>query len=89
MFEAVILKLQGLMTPICYIFISVMINEDISCLRLVYLLQIMVETINETAIYHIKILARHKKAPNTFYKILNIPLEINSSMHGNDENILC
>ena len=58
-------------------FISVMINEYISCLRLAYLLQLMVETLNETVIYHIKILAQHKRAPNTFYKILNIPLKIN------------
>ena len=36
----------------------------------------MVETLKETAIYHIKILAQHKRAPNMFYKILNIPLKI-------------
>ena len=54
-----------------------MINEDIPCLRFAYLLQLMVETLNETAIYHIKILAQHERAPNTFYKILNIPLKIN------------
>ena len=57
--------------------ISVIINEDIPCLRLAYLLQLMVEKLNETAIYHIKILAQHERAPNTFYKILNIPLKIN------------
>ena len=58
-------------------FISVMINEDIPCLRLAYLRQLMVETLNETAIYHIKILAQHERAPNMFYKTLNIPLKIN------------
>ena len=54
-------------------FISLMINEDIPCLRLAYLLQLMVEILNETAIYHIKILAQHERAPNTFNRILNIP----------------
>ena len=53
------------------------IKEDIPCLELAYLLQSMVQTLNETAIYHIKILAQHEMAPNTFYKILNIPLKIN------------
>ena len=53
-----------------------MINEEIPCLRLEYLLQLMVETLNETAIYHIKILAQHERAPNMFYKTLNIPLKI-------------
>ena len=57
-------------------FISVMITEDISCLRSAYLLQLLVKTLNETAIYHINILAQHERAPNTFYKILNIPLKI-------------
>ena len=54
-----------------------MINEDIPYLRLAYLMQLMVETLNETAIYHIKILAQHERAPNMFYKTLNIPLKIN------------
>ena len=58
-------------------FISLMIKEDIPCLELAYLLQLMVQTLNETAIYHIKILAQHEMAPNTFYKIFNIPLKIN------------
>ena len=38
-------------------FISLMIKEDIPCLKLAYLLQLMVQILNETAIYHIKILA--------------------------------
>ena len=42
-----------------------------------YLLQLMVQTLNETAIYHIKILIQHEMAPNTFYKWLNIPIKIN------------
>ena len=54
-----------------------MIKEDIPCLELAYLLQLMVQTLNETAIYHIKILAQHEMAPNTFDKIHNIPLKIN------------
>ena len=66
-----------------------MIKEDIPCLRLAYLPQLMVETLNETAIYHIKILAQHERAPNMFYKTLNIQLNNQRSMHGNDENILC
>ena len=53
-----------------------MINEDIPCPRLADLLQSMFKTLNETAIYRIKILA-HERAPNTFYKTLNIPLKIN------------
>ena len=57
-------------------FISLMIKEDIPCLELANLLQLMVQTLNETAIYHIKILAQHEMAPNMFYKILNIPLKI-------------
>ena len=54
-----------------------MIKEDIPCLELAYLLQLMVQTLNETAIYHIQILTQHEMAPNTFDKILNISLKIN------------
>ena len=54
-------------------FISLMIKEDIPYLVLTYLLQLMVKTCNESAIYHIKILTQHKMAPNMFYKWLNIP----------------
>ena len=49
-------------------FISLMITEDIPYLDLTYLLQLMVQTLNETAIYLIKILTQHEMAPNTFYK---------------------
>ena len=70
-------KITSVNDPNMLYSISVMINEEISCLRLAYLLQLMVETLNETAIYHIKILAQHKRAPNMSYKILNIPLKIN------------
>ena len=45
-----------------------MIKEDIPYLESTYLLQFMVQTLNETAIYLIKILTQHKMAPNTFYK---------------------
>ena len=45
-----------------------MIKEDIPYLELTYLLQLMVQTLIETAIYHIQILTPHKMAPNTFYK---------------------
>ena len=50
-----------------------MIKEDIPYLELTYLLQLMEQTLNETAMYHIKILPQHEMAPNTFYKWLNIP----------------
>ena len=48
--------------------------EDIPYLELTYLLQLMVLTLNETAIYHIKILTQHEMAPD--YIWLNIPLQI-------------
>ena len=59
------------------IFYILMSKEDIPCLELAYLLQLMVQTLNETTICYIKILAQHEMAPNTFYKIFNIPLKIN------------
>ena len=65
-----------------------MIKEDIPCLELAYLLQIMVQTLNETAIYHIKILAQHEMAPNTFLLNIQYSFKNQCSMHGNDENIL-
>ena len=61
-------------------FISLMIKEDIPYLESfewTYLLQLMVQTLNETAIYHMEILTQHEMAPNMFYKWLNIPLKIN------------
>ena len=54
-----------------------MIKEDFPYLEWTYLLQLMVKKLNETAIYHIKILTQHELAPNMFYKWLNIPLKIN------------
>ena len=66
-------------------FISVMINEDIPCLKLAYLLQLMVETLNETAIYHIKFLAQHERAPNMFLQNTQYSFKNLHSMHGNDE----
>ena len=60
-------------------FVSLMSKEDIPYLELTYLLLLMVQTLNETAIYFIKILSQHEKAPNTFYKWLNIPVKINVS----------
>ena len=38
--------------------------EDIPYLQLTYLLQLMVQALNETAIYHIKILTQHEMAPD-------------------------
>ena len=58
-------------------FISLMIKEDSPYLEWTYLLQLMVQTLNETAIYHMEILTQHEMAPNTFYRWLNIPLKIN------------
>ena len=46
-----------------------MIKEDMPYLEMLestYLLQFMVQTLNETAIYLIKILTQHEMAPNTF-----------------------
>ena len=57
-----------------------MIKEDIPCLELAYLLQLMVQILNETAIYHIKILAQHEMAPNTF---------LQNTQHSFRINILC
>ena len=54
-----------------------MIKEDIPYLELTYLLQLMVQTLNETAIYHIKIITQHEMAPNMFYEWTNIPLKVN------------
>ena len=46
-------------------FISLMIKEDIPYLEWMYWLQLMVQTLNETAIYHMEILNQHERAPNT------------------------
>ena len=54
-----------------------MIEEDIPYFELAYLLQIMVQTLDEIAICLMKILTQHEMAPNTFYKKLNIRLKIN------------
>ena len=54
-------------------FVSLMIKEDIPYLEWTYLLQLMLQTLIETAIYHMEILTQHEMAPNTFYKWLNIP----------------
>ena len=75
------------MTSMC-VFISLMIKEDIPCLELAYLLQLMVQTLNETAIYHIKILAQHEIAPNTFLQNTQHSFKNQRSMHGKDEKIL-
>ena len=53
-----------------------------------HLLQLMVQTLNETAIYHMEILTLHKMAPNTFYKMTKYSFKNQCSMHGNDENML-
>ena len=44
-----------------------MIKEDIPYPEFTYLLQLMVQTLNETAIYHIKILTQPEMAPNMFF----------------------
>ena len=49
-------------------FISLMIEEDIPYFELAYLLQLMVQTLDEIAICLMKILTQHEMAPNTFYK---------------------
>ena len=44
-----------------------MFKEDIQYLKLTHSLQLMVQTLNEIAIYHIKkILTQHEMAPNKF-----------------------
>ena len=43
-----------------------MIKEDIPRLEWTYILQLMVQTLHETAIYHMEILTQHEMAPNTF-----------------------
>ena len=45
-----------------------MIKEDFPYLKLIYLLQLMVQTLDEMAIYHIKILTQHEMAPYMFNK---------------------
>ena len=47
-------------------FIALMIKEDITYLESTYLLQFMVQTLNETAIYLIKILTQHEMAQTYF-----------------------
>ena len=46
--------------------ISLMSKEDIPHPEFTYLLQLMVQTLNETAIYHIKIPTQHEMAPYVF-----------------------
>ena len=45
-----------------------MIEEDIPYFELAYLLQLMVQTLDETGICLMKTLTGHEMAPNTFYK---------------------
>ena len=77
MFEAVIINITSVNDFSMWYFILLMIKEDIPYFESTYLLQFMVQTLNETAIYLINILTQHKMTPNTFYKWLNIPLKIN------------
>ena len=65
-FEAVILTITSVNDFNMWYFISLMIKEDIPYREFSYLLQLMVQTLNETAIYHIKILTQHEMAPNMF-----------------------
>ena len=77
MFEAVILILQVIMTSVCNISLSFIIKEEIPCLKLTYLMQLMVQTLNQSVIYHIKSLLNTRGRQTHFYKGLNIPLKIN------------
>ena len=43
-----------------------MIKEDIPCVEFTDLLQFMVQALNETQIYHIRIPTQHKMAPDMF-----------------------
>ena len=65
-YEAEILIITSVNDFNMWYFISLMIKEDIPYPAFTYLLQLMVQTLNETAIYHIKILTQHKMAPNMF-----------------------
>ena len=47
--------------------VSLMIREDIPYIEWTYLLQLMVQKLNENAFYHMEILTQHKRAPNKFY----------------------
>ena len=53
-FEAVILIITSVNDFNMWYFISLMIKEDIPYPEFRYLLQLMVQTLNETAIYHIQ-----------------------------------
>ena len=59
-FEAVILIITSVNVFNMWYFISLMIKEDIPYPEFTYLLQWMVQTLNETAIYHIQILTQHE-----------------------------
>ena len=65
-FEAVILIITSVNDFSMWYFISLMIKEDIPYPKFTYLLQLMVQTLNEIAIYHIQILTHHEMAPNMF-----------------------
>ena len=49
-------------------FISLMIEEDIPYFESAYLLQLMVQILDEIAFCLMKILTQHEMAPNTFHK---------------------
>ena len=63
-FEALILIITSVDDFNMWYSISLMIKEDIPYPEFTYLLQLMVQTLNETAIYHMKILTQHEMAPN-------------------------
>ena len=67
-FEAVILIITSVNDHNVWYFISLMIKQDIPYPEFTYLLQLMVKTLNESAIYHTKIHTQHEMAPNMFYK---------------------
>ena len=64
-FEAVIQIITSVNDYNMWYFIP-LIKEDIPYPEFTYLLQLMVQTLNETALYHIQILAQHEMAPNMF-----------------------
>ena len=65
-----------------------MIKEDIPYLECIYLLQLMVQTLNETAIYHMEILTQTREGAKHNFKMTQYSFKNQRFMHGNDENML-
>ena len=60
---------------------SLMIKEDIQYPKFTYLLQLMVQTLNETAIYHIQILTQHEIGAKHVLQINQYSFKNQCSMH--------